>query len=565
MVVNMKKGLLYKCCGAILVASMAAGMLTGCSGREESEPAEEYLAAGGQGTDAEQGQTAAGQGQAVDAAVLPEAFTDPANMFTDRDRSGEYDESECIRLELDSDTVTVTEEGTYILSGSLEGGMILVDADETAKIQLVLDNVDISNPKGAAIYVRQADKVFLTLAKGTVNTLSGGDSYGSVDENNIDGIIFAKSDLTINGEGSLRITAVTGHGVVSKDDLKVTGGSLTVSAPGHGLSGKDSVRVAGGTLDITAGKDGIHADNEEDVDKGYVYIEDGSFRIDAQDDGVHAEETAAVAGGDLDISVCCEGIEGKNVVVSGGSIRINSTDDGLNAAGDGGSILISGGTLYVNAGGDGIDSNGNIAVTGGEIYISGPETNANGVIDYETGAQITGGVLVAVGSSGMAMNFGEASTQGSALVSVSDSEAGTEIVLEDVVGNVLAAYTAESRFDSVVVSCPEMVQGGTYILRVGAEEYKIVLEGLICGEGFGGFGSMGGTPEWPGEGERSEMPEWPGEGERSEMPEGGTPEWPGEGERPEMPEGGTPEWPGEGERPEMPEGGMPGMPGSADR
>lgn len=615
---GMKKRALYKCCGAMLAGCMSAGMLSGCGGREET--VEESLAAVGQGQEQ----------QAADAVASAEVLVDPADMFTDRDRSGEYDESECIRLELDSDTVTITEEGIYILSGSLEGGMVVVDADESAKVQLVLDNVDISNPEGAAVYVRQADKVFITLAEGTVNTLSGGDSYVSIDENNIDGVIFSKDDVTINGEGSLNITAVTGHGIVSKDDLKVTGGSVTVSAPGHGLSGKDSVRVAGGTLNITAGKDGIHAENTTDTSKGYVYIQDGSvtvdsegdcisagawlqidggtfnltsgkgsasetivrgedgnavstkgikaatrmsvnggsFHIDAQDDalhsdggltvsggeysiatgddGLHAEETVTVAGGTVDISACYEGIEGTNVVISGGNIRINATDDGLNAAGgnDGSgfggrfggdfgrnsgsqsSILISGGTIYVNAAGDGIDSNGNITVTGGKTYVSGPESSANGAIDYEGSAQITGGILVAVGSSGMAMNFGEDSTQGSALVSVSGSGAGTEIALEDVVGNVLVSYTSESRFDSVVVSCPEMVQGGTYILRVGEEKYEIVLDSLIYGNGFGGFGGMGGFGGPGGRGGAGGK-----EGGQMNRPEGGMPE----GGRPGMP------------------------------
>lgn len=635
----MKKRAIYRCCGAMLAGCMAAGMLSGCGGREET--VEESLAAVGQG-----------QEQTADAVASAEVLVDPADMFTDRDRSGEYDESECIRLELDSDSVTITKEGTYILSGSLEGGMVVVDADELAKVQLVLDNVDISNPEGAAIYVRQADKVFITLAEGTVNTLSGGGSYVNIDENNIDGVIFSKDDVTINGEGSLNITAVTGHGIASKDDLKVTGGFVTVSVPGHGLSGKDSVRVAGGTLNITAGKDGIHAENTTDTSKGYVYIQDGSatvdsegdcisagawlqidggtfnltsgkgsasetivrdedgnavstkgikaatrmsvnggsFHIDTQDDalhsdggltvsggeysiatgddGLHAEETVTVAGGTVDISACYEGIEGTNVVISGGNIRLNAEDDGLNAAGgnDGSgfggrfggdfgrnsgsqsSILISGGTIYVNAAGDGIDSNGNITVTGGKTYVSGPESSANGAIDYEGSAQVTGGILVAVGSSGMAMNFGENSTQGSALVSVSGSGAGTEVALEDVVGNVLVSYTSESRFDSVVVSCPEMVQGGTYILRVGEEKYEIVLDSLIYGNGFGGFGGMGGFGGPGGRGgaggKEGGQLNRPGGGG---MPEGEMPEMP------EMPRGGG-----------MPEGGRQGMPGAPE-
>lgn len=662
--INMRKNIRRfwdKCRVLAVIGCMTAGLLAGC-GRNE-EPVKESLAATGQGQAA--GASAAGT------AAVPETIVDAEAMFTDRDRSGKYDEAECVRIELGSDNVTITEGGVYLLSGSLKNGMVIVDADETAKVQLVLDKVEISNSNGAAIYVRQADKVFITLAEGTVNTLSGGDSYVSIDDNNIDGIIYSKSDLTINGKGSLNVTAVTGHGIVSKDDLKVTGGAVIVTAEGHGLSGKDSVRIAGGTesgqdaansavtLNISAGKDGIHSENADKEDKGFVYIEDGSitivsdgdsisagiylqidggafnltagkgsanktvardedgsdistkgikaggqmiinngiFYIDSQDDalhsgsslivtggqfdiatgddGLHADDTATVAGGTINISACYEGIEGEEVVISGGCIRLYATDDGLNAAGGrdgsgfgglfgggsgGGShggtdsasaLLISGGTIYVNAGGDGIDSNGTITVTGGELYISGPESSANGAIDYEYSAQITGGMLVAVGNSGMAMNFGESSTQGSALISTSNCKAGTEVSLEDGEGNVLVSYTAESGFNSVVVSCPGMVQGGTYTVHVGNEEYEVTLDSLIYGNGFGGFGGGRGGFDGGRGGSGGDRGDFGGD--RGDFG-GGRGERNQEGERPGAPE--------EGEAPQMPgDGEMPGKPG----
>lgn len=628
-----------KCCVLAMIGCMTVGLLAGC-GRKE-EPAIESLAAAGQGQAAgasSTGAAASAGASGAGTAAVPEMIVDAEAMFTDRDRSGAYDEAECVKIELSSGDVTITEEGVYLISGSLENGMIVVDADKSAKVQLVLNNVEISNSNGAAIYVRQADKVFITLAEGTVNTLSGGENYVSIDDNNIDGVIFAKSDLTINGKGCLNVTAVTGHGIVSKDDLKVTGGTVAVIAEGHGLSGKDSVRIASGTengqdavnsavtLNIATGKDGIHSENADKEDKGFIYIEDGSitvvsdgdsisagiylqidggtfnltagkgsanktvardedgsdistkgikaggqmvinggsyfidsqddalhsgsnlivtggqFDIAAGDDGMHADDTATVTGGTVNIATCYEGIEGNEVVISGGCIRLYATDDGLNASG-GSSLLISGGTIYVNAGGDGIDSNGTITVTGGEIYISGSESSANGAIDYEYSAQITGGTLVAVGNSGMAMNFGESSTQGSALISTSNCKAGTEISLEETKGNVLVRYTAESGFNSVVVSCPEMVQGGTYTIHVGNEEYEVTLDSLIYGNGFGGFGGgrggfgggkggFGGDRDGfgGGRGERNR------DGERPEMPgDGGRPGTPGEDGAPQMP------------------------------
>lgn len=614
--------------GCVLAAViLTAGMLSGC-GRKEENAAKDSLA-----------EVTADWTAAAQTAVVSEA----ENMFTDRDVSGEYDSADAVEIQLGKESLTITEEGVYVLSGSLEDGTVIIDGDENAKIQLVLNNMEISNSRGAAIYVRQADKVFITLPDGTTNTLSGGDSYESLDDNNIDGIIFSKCDLTINGAGGLNITAVTGHGIVSKDDLKVTGGSLTVTAPGHGLQGKDSVRVGGSPiLHITSGKDGIHSENADKEDKGFVYIaggnitiasagdcisagaylqidggslnltagkgsaektvmrdEDGneistkgikaagqmilnggsfsidsgddalhsdsslfvnggSFQIASGDDGLHADETVNVAGGTVNISTCYEGIEGKDVVISGGSIRLYATDDGLNAAGEGSStLLISGGTLYVNADGDGVDSNGDFKVTGGEIYISGPESDANGAIDYEGSAQITGGRLAALGAAGMAMNFGESSTQGAALINTSACKAGTEVRLEDEEGNVLISYTAESGFNSLVVSCPEMVQGGKYVVYVGSEEYEITLENLIYGEGFGGFG--GGMRGMPGNGERGERPSMPEGSRMGQPPEFGDGEWKKDGEMPSgfrdrdgTENGELPEMPGEGERPGQP-------------
>ncbi len=202
-----------------------------------------------------------------------------SEMFTDRDMEIGYDEETSARITLsgnsassDSDavqisgsTVTITEEGTYIFSGTLNDGMIVVSAEDTDKIQLVLDNVEITSSTSAAIYVLEADKVFITTASGSENTLANGGEYVATDDNNIDAVIFSKSDLTLNGAGTLTINAAAGHGVVSKDDLVLTSGTYNITAASHGLSSKDSVRIANGTYTITSGKDGIQAENTDDT------------------------------------------------------------------------------------------------------------------------------------------------------------------------------------------------------------------------------------------------------------------------------------------------------------
>ena len=215
-----------------------------------------------------------------------------ADMFTERDLAGTYEESGAVYVTLSDDgitgetagvaingqTMTITAEGTYIFSGTLSEGQIVVDADN-AKVQIVFDNVDITCASSAAVYVKSAEKVFVTLAEGSQNTLRNTDEYVAIDDNNIDAVIFAKSDLTLNGTGSLTIVSAEGHGIVSKDDLKITGGTYDITAAGHALSGKDSVRIADGTFILTAEKDGIHAENADDEEKGYIYIADGDFAI----------------------------------------------------------------------------------------------------------------------------------------------------------------------------------------------------------------------------------------------------------------------------------------------
>ena len=235
-------------------------------------------------TAAENGDTNTDAASATDSEEVK--VIDVASLFSERDLSSDYDESAAVSIELagdsiscDSDAVsidgscvTLLDEGTYLISGTLDDGQILVDADDTDKVQIVLSGADITSTDSAAIYSLNADKVFVTLEEGTDNTLTNGGTYAAIDENNIDGVIFSKTDLTLNGSGSLSINAQAGHGVVSKDELTITDGSYSVTAAEHGLVGKDSLAIAGGTFQITAEKDGLHAENADDTSKRVTII-----------------------------------------------------------------------------------------------------------------------------------------------------------------------------------------------------------------------------------------------------------------------------------------------------
>lgn len=204
-------------------------------------------------------------------------------------------------VSISGNIITITKEGTYVLFGALSEGQIVVDAD-SAKVQLVLDNADITCASSAAIYVKNADKAFITLAEGSENILMNTAEYEAIDDNNIDAVIFSKDDLTLNGKGTLTINSEYGHGIVSKDDLKLVGGTCNITAKKHALSGKDSVRIAAGTYNLTSGKDGIHSENADDDEKGFVYIASGDFTIESTGDGIDASYVVQIDDGDFDIT-----------------------------------------------------------------------------------------------------------------------------------------------------------------------------------------------------------------------------------------------------------------------
>lgn len=345
------------------------------------------------------------------------SMVDPSDMFTERDLEIGYDEETSAQItlygesasshsdavQISGSTVTITEEGTYILSGTLNDGMIVVSADHTDKVQLVLDNVEVTSSTSAAIYVLEADKVFITTASGSENTLVNGGKYVAIDDNNIDAVIFSKSDLTLNGAGTLIIDAGAGHGVVSKDDLVLASGTYEITAASQGVSGKDSIRVATGTYTITSGKDGIHAENIDDTSQGFLYIAGGTFIIISEGDGISTSaylqieegsfmittgkgsasvtmttdtmnfgqqgdlqyETAAAAGED---STSQKGIKADGALtITGGSFVTDTVDDSIHAGGD---ILIAGGEFNLQSGDDAMHSDAAVTIENGTFAIS---------------------------------------------------------------------------------------------------------------------------------------------------------------------------------------------------
>ena len=398
----------------------------------------------------------------------------------------------------DGGAVTITKGGTYVLSGVFNG-QILIDAGKEELVHLVLAGAQMTCTDSAAIYGVQSDKIVITLQDGTVNQIEDGETYvyETAEEEEPNAAIFSKDDLTINGTGSLIVQGNYEDAIGTKDDLLIVSGNYQIDAVEDGVQGKDSLTILDGTFIITAGNDALKASNDTDTDKGWVLIDNGTYTISAGDDAIHAETELTIHDGTIDIVACQEGIEGQTVTVNDGMISVKASDDGINAVSGQGSgdisITINGGEIYVDADGDGLDSNGTLVINGGTVYVEGPTNDGNGIMDYEYSGEIHGGIFVATGSSGMAMNFGTDSTQCSILVNLSNvQEAGTELTLKDAEGNELFTKTIQKQYRSVVISIPELEADGTYELTCGTETAQITMNGTIYGTGMGGFG--GGMP-----------------------------------------------------------------------
>lgn len=302
---------------------------------------------------------------------------------------------------IDGQTVTITQEGTYQIAGTLDDGALIVESGENAKITLVLGGVSIKNSTGAAIQIATADDVTIELAEGTTNVLQSGEKVdiatATESEEASGGALQSKVDLKIKGKGSLTVLGYLNNGIHCTKDLKIKNGNISVTALGHGIKGKNSVTVSGGTVTVTSGKDGITSDETENEEKGFVTIEDGKIIITSAGDGVSAETTLTVTGGVISIisgggsanaqqktdnmrdwwdfdnsasddnSVSCKGLKaGKAMMISGGSITIDAQDDALHTDGD---MTISGGECILSTGDDGAHAALSLTVLDGKITV----------------------------------------------------------------------------------------------------------------------------------------------------------------------------------------------------
>lgn len=370
----MKRKLIKK--ASIILTCMVLGTsIVGCSGSQKSETS------------------------ATTSTSTENTAIDTSTLFSDRDLEQSADLTDAKTLTLTSgEDVTITEEGIYVISGNAEDVTIIVEAADDAKVQLVLDGVTITNTDSPAIYVKTADKVFVTTTD-SENSMEVTGTFTADGDTNLDAVIFSKSDLVLNGTGILNITSAQGNGVTSKDELIVTGGTYTVTTGGDGLEANDSIAINDGNFTIDSGKDGIHCENSDDTSVGSIYIAKGTFNITASDDGIQGTSIVQIDGGTINIGSCAEGIEGTYIQINEGTLDINASDDGINATTKSTSydvtIEINGGNINVVMGSgdtDAIDANGNIYVNGGTITIE-----ANSAFDFDGTGELNGGEVTVNG------------------------------------------------------------------------------------------------------------------------------------------------------------------------
>jgi hypothetical protein len=271
--------------------------------------------------------------------------------------------------------VSISAPGTYIVSGTLSDGQIVVDSDDDGLVQLVLAGAAITSSSDSGIRVDQADRTVLILAAGTSNTVTDGSSYPTDAEQNA--AVWSDDDLSIGGSGALTVIARFEDGITSKDGLVIREGTLTITSPDEGIRGKDYLVVHGGTLDVTAGGDGLKSDEDEDADLGYVLIEGGSITVDSDGDAITAETDALFTGGALSIR-------------SGGGASVSPGDDSAKGLKAGVLLVVDGGEFVIDASDDGVHSDGDLVVNGGSLDVS----TADDGLHAELTLTINGGVVV---------------------------------------------------------------------------------------------------------------------------------------------------------------------------
>lgn len=421
------------------------------------------------------------------------------SLFTDKDFDSYYSTDEAIIIGLREDSplislpegsencvktektggienIVIQREGTYVIEGKSSCSSVTVDANKNSKVQLVLRGVEMTNEETSCIYVKNADKVFITLPEGTENSLRDSEGKVTIDENATttdsvksaantpESVIYAEDDIVFQGKGSLYIMAAVRDGIYCENDIKITDGCYDIKAKHTAVKAVDSIRIAGGSIAIDCGADALH------VEEGYFYTRGTDISIKCVDDAIHSETELTIADGNVDIQKCREGFEGNAVEIYSGKVKINAVDDTINAFGTGENIpyvKIFGGTVCLKSEGDCLDSNGTAVIEGGEVYMFSSAEDDDGAVDTIDGFTVLGGDVIAVETAGV--TDADIGRPGIRKLVVSMDEvcsAGTLFQVKNSRNEIIFSFTPEKEYKNIFI-CSSKIKEEEYTATSG--------------------------------------------------------------------------------------------------
>ena len=370
-------------------------------------------------------------------------------------------------------TLTITQAGTYVLTGSGKNLKLVVEAADTDQVHLVFQNLTLEG-EGTLLQINKAQEVVINLAEGSQNALT--ESQASDDEK-VKATIHSQVPLTLNGTGSLTLTALTKNALEVEGDLKVLGGTYTVKAANHGFKAEGALDIEAATLTIEAGKDGLHAEHDETTERANISLNPTQLSIAATASAPDSQATVdSAATGQTD-----QANKDKNQTPPAppaGQAPPQGGQPPQDGQGPGGmppggqeesdpslQIILEGGTLTVDAEGDGIDSNGTVTISGGSLVVNGAVQDGNGPLDAAGDITITGGTVWALGTSDLLQGFAQGSTQASITANIAGT-VGLTLIILDANGKEVARQTASKDFQAIIMSSAELVDGQTYTIQV---------------------------------------------------------------------------------------------------
>ena len=401
-----------------------------------------------------------------------------------------YDTEAAINLKLDDKTsfdgissdiahyndgdVELAAGGIYVLSGAINGGCIKIIGDD--RTLLVLNGLTIDNVDKDAII--SDGSVNIKLLEGSNNIINANSKKTEL--NAAGTAIAVKGNLSFSGKGNLHILGGFNEAIDCKKKLTFVSGNFDIDGSIDGIKSKKEIVIWDGIYTITTSDDAIKANDNE----GSIFIKECKMNVVSGGKAIATDGSFIFAGGDLNLKSKSDCIEGKTCDLLGGSIVIDSEEDGINAsdkeqdkkaAQKGVYINITNGILKVDTKLDGLDSNGDLIIEGGFIFISGPTTDTERIIDYNDEVICTGGAMMATGTYAKMQDLGENSSQNHIVIYYENEEIDGKLMLKDENGDMLLAFDPAKPYKAAIITSPNLIEGKTYIVEAGNRRDEVVI------------------------------------------------------------------------------------------